>query len=139
MIPEHRLDRAERVLMLIVKAGYRARQRSREQDEKINILLNCQIKTDEQLRAHSEQLRAQSEQSRAQDEKLKILIDAQMKTDEQLKSLREGQAALQVSMHEGHSRLEKVMAELAEEHKATERSLKAFLDGLKGKNGRSSP
>lgn len=110
MTPELRLDRAERVLMLIIKAGYRARQQSRAQDEKIN-----------------------------------ILIDSQIKTDEQIKSLREGQAALQISMQEGqsrlqegHSRLQKVMAELAEEHKATERSLKAFLDGLKGRNGGSS-
>lgn len=110
MTPELRLDRAERVLMLIIKAGYRARQQSRAQDEKIN-----------------------------------ILIDSQIKTDEQLKSMRDGQVALQLSLQEGQaslqagqSRLEKVMAELAEEHKATERSLKAFLDGLRGPNGRSS-
>lgn len=48
MIPEHRLDRAERLLLLIIKAGYRARQQSRAQDEKINILIDAQIKTDEQ-------------------------------------------------------------------------------------------
>jgi tRNA(Phe) wybutosine-synthesizing methylase Tyw3 len=120
MIPEHRLDRAERVLMLIVKAGYRARQQSREQDEKINILLNSQIKTDEQLRA-------QNEQSRATDEKINILINAQIKTDEQITRLEAAQ-----------ERTDRVMAELAEEHKATERSLKAFLDGLTGKNGKSS-
>ena len=98
MTPELRLDRAERLLVLIVKAGYRARQQSRAQDEKIN-----------------------------------ILIDSQMKTDEQIKGLRAAQA-----------RTDKVMAELAEEHKATERSLRglersvrAFIDGLqKGHNGK---
>ena len=51
MTPEHRLDRAERVLMLIIKAGYRARQQSRAQDEKINILIDSQIKTDEQIKS----------------------------------------------------------------------------------------
>jgi hypothetical protein len=106
MTPELRLDRAERLLMLIVKAGYRARQQSRAQDEKIN-----------------------------------ILIDAQIKTDEQIKSLRAGEERLQAgeeSLQAGQARLDRVMAELAEEHKATERSLKAFLDGLqKGHNGKS--
>jgi len=92
MTPELRLDRAERLLMLIIKAGYRARQQSRAQDEKINILIDSQIKTDEQIN------RLEAAQGRTQS----------------------------------------VMAELAEEHKATERSLKAFLDGLKGPNGRSS-
>ena len=99
MIPERRLDRAERLLMLIIQAGYRARQQSRAQDEKIN-----------------------------------ILIDSQIKTDEQLKSLRDNDERLQA----GQARLDKVMAELAEEHKATERSLKSFLDGLqKDRNGKS--
>ena len=93
MTPELRLDRAERVLMLIIKAGYRARQQSRAQSEKINILIDSQIKTDEQIG------------------RLEV---AQERTD-------------------------KAVAELAKEHAATERSLKALLDGLrKGQNGKQS-
>lgn len=47
MTPEQRLDRAERMLMLFVKAGRRARKQSREQDEKISIIIKTQMETEE--------------------------------------------------------------------------------------------
>lgn len=83
MTPEHRLDRAERLLLLIIKAGYRARQQSRAQDEKINILIDSQIKTDEQqkrfqgdldrLEANQENLQASQESLQAS---LKAFLDS---------------------------------------------------------------
>jgi hypothetical protein len=55
MTPEHRLDRVERILTLFVNAGRRTRgewrTRSREQDDKINILIQSQMETTEQIKA----------------------------------------------------------------------------------------
>ncbi len=53
MTEEQRLDRLERIVRLMIKAGLRARQetreRAREHDEKINILIDSQIRTDERM------------------------------------------------------------------------------------------
>ena len=47
MTPEQRLDRAERILLLTIRAGRRARK---EWNEKVNILINAQIETEEAMR-----------------------------------------------------------------------------------------
>lgn len=49
MTPEQRLDRVERILGLYAREGRRWRLRSREQDEKINILIQTQMDTSEQI------------------------------------------------------------------------------------------
>ena len=51
MTPEARLDRLERLVKLIVKAGLRARHEMRHQDEKIRILIDAQIKNEERFGA----------------------------------------------------------------------------------------
>jgi hypothetical protein len=47
MKPEQRLDRAERILLLMAKAGRRARK---EWTDKVNILINAQIETEEAMK-----------------------------------------------------------------------------------------
>jgi hypothetical protein len=49
MTPEPRLDRVERILGYFVKEGRRWRVRSREQDDKIDILIQTQMETTEQI------------------------------------------------------------------------------------------
>ena len=49
MMPEERLDRLERITKLMVKAGLRARKQMREQDQKIGILIDAQIKNEERF------------------------------------------------------------------------------------------
>lgn len=49
MTPEQRLDRVERILGYFAREGRRWRVRSREQDEKINILIQFQMETTEQI------------------------------------------------------------------------------------------
>jgi hypothetical protein len=44
MTPEQRLDRAERILLLTIQAGRRARK---EWNEKVNILIDAQIRNEE--------------------------------------------------------------------------------------------
>ena len=70
MTPEQRLDRAERIVILMAKAGYRARREMRQY-----------------AREHAERMRDQ-------DEKIHMLIQAQMETTEQIKGLAAGQARL---------------------------------------------
>ena len=54
MTPEQRLDRVERILILFANSGRRTRaewrERSREQDEKINMLIQSQMETTEHIR-----------------------------------------------------------------------------------------
>ena len=45
MTPEQRLDRVERILGLFAREGRRWRVQKREQDEKINILIQAQMET----------------------------------------------------------------------------------------------
>ena len=58
MTDEQRLDRLERIVKLMIKAGLRARQeareRAREHDEKVNILIDSQMRTDAMLAALGE-------------------------------------------------------------------------------------
>ena len=62
MTSEQRLDRVERILVLFVKGGRRVRgeyrQESREQDDKINILIQTHMETEEIMKrlaaTHSE-------------------------------------------------------------------------------------
>ena len=86
MTPEQRLDRAERIIILMAKMGYRARREMREH-----------------ARLQTENWREQAERSREQDERINMLIQAQMETSELVKGLAVG-----------HARLEEEMAKLAE-------------------------
>ena len=49
MTPEQRLDRVERILGLFAREGRRWRVQKREQDEKINLLIQAQMETTEQI------------------------------------------------------------------------------------------
>ena len=53
MTPEQRLDRVERILGLFAREGRRWRVRSHEQDEKINMLIQAQMETSEQINRSS--------------------------------------------------------------------------------------
>ena len=50
MTPEQRLNRVERILGLFVAEGRRWRVRAREQDDKINMLIQTQMETSEQIK-----------------------------------------------------------------------------------------
>jgi hypothetical protein len=49
MTPEGRLDRLERIAKLMVRAGLRARRQARQQDDKITIMIDAQIKNEERF------------------------------------------------------------------------------------------
>jgi len=111
MTLEERVQRAERMLVMLAKAGHRTRVewrvRSREQDEKINIVINNQIEAREIIKG---------------------LAIGQARID-----------ANQAELNASQLILDKKMAELAESQKLTQDSLRAFLDSQrKRENGNSS-
>jgi len=107
MTPEQRLDRAERIILMMAKAGHRARLecrvRSREQDEKINIITNAHMEASEILKG---------------------LALGQARLDAVQARLNADQA----SLNAGQTTLDKKMAELAESQKLTNEALQAFLN-----------
>ena len=49
MTTEERVDRLERIARLLVRAGLRARRELRQQDDKITIMIDAQIKNEERF------------------------------------------------------------------------------------------
>ena len=88
MTTDQRLDRIERILILYFNSGRRERRRVREMDEKINILINAQIKNEGGFR----ELREQSkETNRAMREMFREIRDLFWKTDERINRLADAQ------------------------------------------------
>ena len=111
MTPEQRLNRVERILGLFVRDGRRWRVRSREQNEKINSLINMHERDRDVRQAESQKL----------NEKINILITCQME------------------MINSQSEIGATVKDLAKSQSETDRSLRAFIDSLrKGGNGNSS-
>ena len=75
MTHEERLDRLERIARLMVRAGLRARREMRQQDDKITIMIDAQIKNEDRF---AKLAQAQTELSESQahtDRRLDALID----------------------------------------------------------------
>ncbi|HEY0170912.1 MAG TPA: hypothetical protein VGB98_07810 [Pyrinomonadaceae bacterium] len=88
MTGEQRLDRLERIVKLMIKAGLRARRQSREQDEKINILIEMQMNNDER---YEKRFTENEERFAKNEEKLAVLA---AKTDEKFAAMAEAQKSL---------------------------------------------
>jgi len=102
---ERRFDRMERLLRLLIRAGKRGRTRLNDLDERIGMLIDAQIKTEDQLHSMNEQSIATREESRAMrdehykrsrevfelfrltDEKIARLTEAQVVSDSKLSAL----------------------------------------------------
>ena len=75
MTSEERLDRLERIARLLVRASLRARREMRQQDDKITIMIDAQIKNEERF---AKMAQAQTELAASQtrtDRSLDSLID----------------------------------------------------------------
>ena len=149
MTLERRIARAERVLKMFVRSGRKYRRQFREDvqmlihmqmrdndewrarhramDEKINILINAQIATDEQMKRTDEQMKRTDEQIKRTDERIEALTARQPKIDELLDQIAASQA-----------KTEQTLDRVAANQAKTEESLDRFLNGLsKGRNGNS--
>jgi hypothetical protein len=96
MTHEERLDRLERIARLTVRAGLRARREMRQQDDKITIMIDAQIKNEERF----------SNEMHQQDDKITIMIDAQIKNEERFAKLAQAQTELAISQKRTDGRLD---------------------------------
>ena len=128
MTPEQRLDPAERILLLAIKAGARERKETRE---KINALIDAQIRTEatlERFEARTEESLARFEahtddfQAHTQ-EFLFRLEEAQLHTEEALSRLARGQERLKAAQ----VRTEDAMVRLAQAQASTDERLNSFI------------
>jgi hypothetical protein len=72
---EERLDRLERIARLLVRAGLRARRELRQQDDKITIMMDAQIKNEERFAKLAEAQTELAESQAHTDRRLAGLID----------------------------------------------------------------
>ena len=72
---EERLDRLERIAKLLVRAGLRARREMRQQDDKITIMIDAQIKNEERFAKLAQAQTALAESQTHTDRRLDALID----------------------------------------------------------------
>ena len=79
MTPEQRLDRVVRILGYFVREGRRWRVRSREQNERINILIHSQIEIGEYITrvtaAHDKELAALERSQELTQQSLRAFFD----------------------------------------------------------------
>ena len=77
---EERLDRLERIARLMVRAGLRARREMRQQDDKITIMIDAQIKNEERFaklaQAQTELAESQTHTDRRLDALIEILKES---------------------------------------------------------------
>ena len=75
MTPEERLDRLERIAKQLVRAGLRARRQARQQDDKITIMIDAQIKNEERFQKRADAQIELAESQAHTDRRLDALID----------------------------------------------------------------
>jgi hypothetical protein len=111
MTSEQRLDRMERILRLVVRAGARERKETRE---KINALIDAHLR----IEAATERFQART------DDFLFRLEEAQLHTEEALADLARGQGRLKAAQ----VRTEEAMTRLAQAQARTDERLNSFID-----------
>ena len=72
---EERLDRLERIAKLLVRAGLRARREMRQQDDKITIMIDAQIKNEDRFAKLAQVQTELAESQMHTDRRLDALID----------------------------------------------------------------
>lgn len=91
MTPEARLDRLERIAKLFVRAGVRYRRDLRDLGDKLNIMVNMQMKNDERFARNQERFARHEVRlvaiSEKTDQRFARLADSQAQTDRNLAEL----------------------------------------------------
>lgn len=72
---EERLDRLERIAKLLVRAGLRARREMRQQDDKITIMIDAQIRNEDRFAKLAQAQTALAESQSDTGRRLDALID----------------------------------------------------------------
>src|SRR6266481_928198 len=123
MTPEGRVERLERIAKLFVRAGRRARADLRQQDEKINILINLHMQNEERF-AKNEERFAKNEERFAKNEErvtkqaeiILTILEFQKQSEEKFRA-----------NEKRFARTDKIFIELAESQVETGRNLKSLV------------
>lgn len=75
MTPEQRYDRLERIVKLMITAGFRARKHIREHGEKIDMIIDLQVQYQENFVRNEERFALLAEAQTHTDRRLDALID----------------------------------------------------------------
>jgi len=126
MTSEQRLDRLERIAKLFVRAGVRYRRDLRELGDKLNIMVNAQIKNEERFTQNEAIFQTRS----AQYEK------RFNRDEERLAKLAERTDRRFVELAGSQARTDRSLAELAKSQARTDRSLAELIRIVgRGHNG----
>lgn len=130
MTPEARLDRLERIAKLFVKAGLRYRYDLREIGDKLNIVVNAQIRNEEQSKQNEVRLTKLAERTDRQIRELNTEFDKrQALGDRKFAEFMKSEA-------ESHADVDRKFSELAVFQKRTEESLAELIKIVRrGRNG----
>jgi hypothetical protein len=137
MTPEGRVERLERIAKLFVRAGRRARADLRQQDEKINILINLHMQNEELFARNEERFKKNEERFRLNEERfakneerfarneervtkqaeiILTILEFQKQTEEKFRA-----------NEKRFARTDKIFIELAESQVETRRNLKSLF------------
>ena len=140
MTSEQRLDRLERIAKLFVRAGLRARRNMKEQDQKINIIINNQIESDERIdRLNRTIERSNAELSQSIERTSAELSQSIQRTSTELsRSIEQTQNGLSQSIQQTRTDLSQSMNELAKAQAHTSGRLDALIEIVRrDRNGHS--
>jgi hypothetical protein len=151
MTSEQRLDRLERIAKLFVSAGLRARGNMKDQEEKINIIINNQIEHDERFAGLNQSLeRSQRELNqsieRSHSELSKLLERSHSELNQSIershrelgKSLERSHSELNKSLELSHSELSQSLNLLAQAQTHTNQRLNSLIEIVeRDRNGNS--
>ena len=137
MTPEGRVERLERIAKLFVRAGRRARADLRQQDEKINILINLHMQNEELFARNEERFKKNEERFRLNEERFKKNEERFAKNEERVTKQAEiiltilefqKQTEEKFRVNEKRfARTDKIFIELAESQVETGRNLKSLI------------
>jgi len=155
MTPEGRVERLERIAKLFARAGRRARTDLRQQDEKINILINLHMQNEELFAKNEERFKENEErfrenevrfaknEERFRENEVRFAKNEERfaKQDENIRAIFELQKQNEERFRENEERFAKTderFAELAESQANTDRRLNSLIDIIRrGRNGAS--
>ena len=127
MTPEGRLDRIERIAKLFARAGRRARGDLRQQEEKINILINLHMQNQELFARNEERFAKNEERFAKQDENIQALLEFQKRNEERFRQ-----------NEERFARTDERFVELAESQVNSDRRLNSLIDVIREKRNGTS-
>src|ERR1700730_4323941 len=128
MTSEQRLDRLERIAKLFVSAGLRARRNMKDQEEKINIIINNQREYDERFAGLNQSLeRSQRELNQSIERSHSELSKSLERSHSELnKSLERSHSELNYSIERSHGELSQSLNLLAQAQTHTNQRLNSL-------------